>query len=170
MPFLYPHLMVSLSVCLSMSVIVLQEEIFVPAVCRKCHRCDAQAWKASLEAVESCERSRVSPRLTIQHSQSRHCHSYVCNSRSRPWIVCRCASRCCECFWIEACEVGSRSSPYAAQQLSVSATNGPPINFLQLTLLEWSYLVRRIVTIVKNEAVVLERRYQVVSRIWVRLT
>ena len=52
-----------------MSVIIFQEEVFVSAVCRKCHRRNAQAWEAALEAVESCEGSGVSPRLTVHLSQ-----------------------------------------------------------------------------------------------------
>ena len=52
-----------------MSVVILQKEVFVSAVCRKCHRRNAQAWEAALEAVESCEGSGVSPRLTVKFSQ-----------------------------------------------------------------------------------------------------
>lgn len=55
---------VSPSMCLSMSVPIVQEEVLVSAVRRKCHCRDAQAGEAALEAVESREGSVVSPRLS----------------------------------------------------------------------------------------------------------
>lgn len=44
--------------------IVLQKHVFVSAVRRKCHRCNAQAGEASLKSIPSRERPCVSPRLS----------------------------------------------------------------------------------------------------------
>src|SRR4051812_14647434 len=46
--------------------IITQEKVFVTAICRKCYRCDAQAWERILESIESTELSSVSPCLTSQ--------------------------------------------------------------------------------------------------------
>lgn len=50
--------------------LILQEEVFVSAVYRKCHRRDAQAGEATLESVPSRERSGVSPRFSDDHGES----------------------------------------------------------------------------------------------------
>jgi hypothetical protein len=55
--------MMSLSMTFAMSMIVLQEHVFVSAVRRKCHSCYAQTREAAFKSVESRERSCVSPCL-----------------------------------------------------------------------------------------------------------
>ena len=53
--------------CFSMALsmmLVIQEQIFVSAVRCKRHRCNTQAWKATLKSIPSRERSCVSPCLS----------------------------------------------------------------------------------------------------------
>lgn len=114
-------LMMSVPMSLFVSVIIVQKEVFVSAVYRKCHCRNTQAGEAALKSIPSCERSGVSPCLAVhfisiipllsRHPQSlREKHSPSC-----PWIVCWCACCCCECFGVEAREIWSGSSPYTAQ-------------------------------------------------------
>lgn len=47
--------------------IVLHKKILVPAICRKCYRCNSQARKASLKSIESRERSAISPCFSVNN-------------------------------------------------------------------------------------------------------
>lgn len=63
-PLLIHRLVVPLSMYFSV-VLLLHEEVLVCAVCGKSNGRDAQSRECGLEAVESGERSGVSPLLTI---------------------------------------------------------------------------------------------------------
>lgn len=64
-----PSLMMCLSVSISMSVmLVVQEHIFVSAICRKCNGGDAKAGEDIPESGPSRERSSISPLLAIHPS------------------------------------------------------------------------------------------------------
>lgn len=63
---LLPSLLLVVFLAMSLSVmLVLQEHVFISAVCRKRHGRDAQAREGSLEAVPPAEESSVSPPLAV---------------------------------------------------------------------------------------------------------
>ena len=53
----FPSLMVFLSMTFPMMLIILQEHVFVPAICRKCNCRNAESWEAALKSVPSREGS-----------------------------------------------------------------------------------------------------------------
>lgn len=64
---------ISRSMSLPMSslvvMVVLQEEVLVRAVCRECHRRDAQSGETAFESLKPREWAVVSPCLSEEHSQ-----------------------------------------------------------------------------------------------------
>lgn len=50
--------------CLSMSMVIIEKQILVTTICRKCHCRDTQAWESTLKSIPSRERSCISPCLT----------------------------------------------------------------------------------------------------------
>jgi hypothetical protein len=58
-------LVMTLTMSLFVSVIIFQEEVFVSAVYRKCHCRNTQAGEAALKSIPSCERSVISPCLSV---------------------------------------------------------------------------------------------------------
>lgn len=62
-PQTIPRSMMSLSVSSLVVMVVLQEEVLIRAVCRECHRRDAQSGEASSESLSPRERTVVSPCL-----------------------------------------------------------------------------------------------------------
>jgi hypothetical protein len=51
--------------CPSMSMIIIEKQILVTTICRKCHCRNTETWESTLKSVPSCERSCISPCLTV---------------------------------------------------------------------------------------------------------
>ena len=70
-------------------VTIVEEEVFVAAIRRKGYCRNAEAWKGAFESIESSERTRIPPLLSVNLavSCSRCCVRLANCLRSRPWIL-----------------------------------------------------------------------------------